>query len=281
MKKETEKKGKKPRKPIVMTEARKIQLAAARAKLANSGKSPQQISRDTRMQVIEWVHCWGYTSSAHIQELLGKTSGSVAQKLANQGWLVATKTESGTPTVIYALSESGLQEAERHSQMLYRYPEIDPYKIDQKLVRHNLLAQKITINAIKSGRFSHFETERMFATAGDKSGVKRPDVIWITKTNLRIGIEVELSAKWSRDLDEFVLGIVNALQDTTEKPAHYGRFIVVSDSQAIINRYKQAMDPDAKLNIWKKNDRKHWVIDKSDPIPDWLIGKIDFKLLEY
>lgn len=34
---------------------------------------------------------------------------------------------------------------------------------------------------------------------GGKLGVKRPDVLWITRGGLRYGIEVELSAKWAMD----------------------------------------------------------------------------------
>jgi len=172
----------------------------------------------------------------------------------------------------------GLQEAERFAPELYRYPESDPYKVNQKLLRHNLLAQKITVEAIRTGLVSSFETERMFAQDGDKSGVKRPDVVLVTTNNLRIGIEVELSAKWSRDLDDFVLGILRALDTSTHK-SHYSRFTVASDSPAIIDRYKKAMVPGARLNIWVKNQRNHWVVDKTISVPDWLIQKVDFKLI--
>lgn len=255
------------------------QLAEARAALAASGKSPRQLGNESRLKVLGWVYCWGYTSSAHIQELLNKTSGGYAQKLLKQGWLASTKTESGTPAVIYTLTESGLQEAERHTSNLLRYPELDPYRINQKLIRHNLLAQEITIQAIRSERISGFETERMFLVDGDKPGAKHPDVVWITKGGLRIGIEVELSAKWARDLDDFVLSIAKALQATTEKPSKYSRFAIVSDSPAIIQRYKQAMAPGARLNIWKKNERSHWTADKAIDVPDWLATKVDFQLL--
>lgn len=274
-------KEKKPRKQIEMTEARRSQLEAARAKLAASGKNPLQIGRDSRLKVLNWIYHWGYTSSANIQRLLDKTSGGVAQNLTKKGWLVAIKTKSGIPEVTYTLAENGLAEAERYAPELYRYPEIDPYRINQDLIRHYLLAQKITIDAIKSGRIFDYETERMFAVEGDKPGVKRPDIIWITKTSLRIGVEIELSAKWARDLDEFVHGIKKALQATAEKPAQYSRFIIISDSRAIIERYKKAMSPGATLNIWKKNERKCWAVDRTIVVPDWLITKVDFQLLEH
>jgi hypothetical protein len=101
----------------------------------------------------------------------------------------------------------------------------------------------------------------------------------MTKAGLTIGAEVELSAKWARDLDMFTLGIVRALQPSGDKPARYNRFAIISDSPAIINRYRAAMQPGAALYLWKKDQRGHWVIDKTIKVPDWLISKIDFHLI--
>lgn len=256
------------------------QLAAARAALAESGKSSRQIGRESKLKIADWIYRWGYSSSSLVQDLLGKTSGGYAQKLVKQGWLKATKTESGAPAVFYTLSELGLQEAERHASGLYPYTESDPYRINQQLLRHNLLTQKFTVNALTSGAIGGFETERMFIREGDKSGIKHPDVVWITTSGLRIGIEMELSAKWHRDLDQFVYAIAKALQSTEEKPAQFSRFIIVSDSPAIIDRYKKSMQPGATLNIWQKDERKHWIVKKAITVPTWLIEKIDFQLIE-
>lgn len=256
------------------------QLAEARAVLATSGKSSRQLGNESRMKVVDWIYAWGYTSSSIIQEWLGKTSGGYAQKLVKQGWLTATKTESGIPATFYTLTELGLQEAERHAPELYRYPESDPYKVNQQLIRHNLLAQQITVNGLKSGAITSFQSERMFAGDGDKSGIKHPDVVWVATCIQRIGVEVELSAKWARDLDEFALMIIKALQTSNGKPAQYSRFLIVSDSPAIIERYRKAIVPEATLNIWKKNKRNHWVIDKTTNVPAWLSEKVDFQLIE-
>jgi hypothetical protein len=257
----------------------KSQLAAARAVLAATGKNPHQLGVESRLKVIEWIYRWGYTSATIVQLLLGRTSAGYAQKLARQCWLVATKTKTGIPNLFFTLSEQGRQEAERHSITLYRYSEIDPYKVNQQQIRHYLIAQSSTINALNAGVITGYETERMFSGEGDKSGVKRPDIVWVTKAGLRIGGEIELSAKWARDLDDFVLGIARALQSGGDKPAQYNRFVIVSDSPAIINRYRAAMQPGATLSMWKKDQRGHWVIDKTTKVPDWLFGKIDFHLI--
>lgn len=256
-----------------------IQLAKARKVLAETGKSPRQIGIESRQTVLDWVYRWGYTSSSLIQFLLGRTSGGFAQKLARQGWLIATKTVSGTPSAFYTLTEQGLQEAERFSSALYRYPEVDLYRVNQLQIRHYLIAQYATLNGLHAGSLTCYETERMFSLTGDKFGVKRPDIVWHTQAGIKIAVEIELSAKWERILDGFVLGIARALQSTENKSASYSRFAIISDSRAIIERYRAAMQPGADLSIWEKNQRGHWAIDKTIQVPNWLINKIDFQLI--
>src|SRR5450759_4899907 len=59
------------------------QLAAARAALAASGKSPRRLGEESRLKVIEWIYRWGYTSATIVQLLIGRTSAGYAQKLAH------------------------------------------------------------------------------------------------------------------------------------------------------------------------------------------------------
>ena len=255
------------------------QLAAARAVLAATGKSPRQIGEEARLAVIRWIYRWGYSSATSIQQLLGRTAAGYTQKLARQGWLQVVNTESGTPKCYFTLSELGLQEAERHAEVLLRYPEIDPYRINQKLIRHNLIAQHVTIDSMRAGFTIDYRTERMINQAGNKSGEKIPDVVWITTSGLPTGVEVELSAKWERDLDQFVLGVIQALISENDKPARYDRFAIITDSPAIKKRYSNAFQPGAVLPIWQKDTRQHWVIEKTAKVPGWVITKVDFYLL--
>ncbi len=258
----------------------KNQLAAARSIIAATGKSPRQIGEESLRKILEWEYKWGYSSSALGQLLLDRTSGGYMQKLTKKNWLTSTRTKSGAPAAYYTLSELGLQEAERHSDTLFKYIEIDQYKVDQSKIRHYLIAQQATIQALKSGLIVDYETERMFQKDGDKLGIKRPDIVWITPGGLRYGVEVELSAKWEKDLDMFIIGILRALQSGGNDKLGYSRFIIFSDSGAIIRRYTAAMQPSAPLSLWKKNERGHWAIERTVKVPDWLINKVDFKLIE-
>ena len=262
------------------TDKLNAQLAAARAVIAATGKSPRELGNESRQKILEWLYQWGYTSSSVGQLLLNRTAGGYLQKLAKQNWLVSTKTKSGVPLAYFTLSQLGLQESERHAIALSKYVEIDPYKVDQLKIRHYLIAQTTTINALKTGFITDYETERMFGKNGDKLGVKRPDVLWITQGGLRYGIEVELSAKWAMDLDDFILGIARALQSSETEVQGYSRFVIISDSAAIIRRYSAAMQPGQPISVWEKNGRGHWVIEKTIKVPDWLISKVDFQLIE-
>jgi len=256
------------------------QLAAARASLAEKGKSPREIGHESLLKVIQWIYRWGYTTSSIIQVIVNRTSGGYANKLTNQGWLVYTKTSSGTPAGFYTLSEKGLAEAERHTQLLYNYQEINPYRVDQLQIRHNILAQSASLNGLKAGTIISYESERMLAAEGDKFSKKRPDVAWATKSQLRIAIEIELTAKWGQKLDEFILRIAAGLSSAEGKTGNYDRFMIASDSPAIISRYKDAVKPGAVVSTWKKSPRNHWVQDKTEPVPDWLASKIDFYLIK-
>lgn len=245
------------------------------------GESPRARGERKRRRVLEWVYRWGYSSAEILRQVAGQQAKGYATGLVKKGWLVETKTESGSPRHYYTLSERGQQEAERLSDRLHRYPEADPYRVNQQQIRHYLLAQQSTWNALTAQVISDYETERMFDERGDKAGDKRPDVVWRLATGKEVGVEIELSAKWDRRLNEFVLGICRALQARgIDSPARYQRFVIVTDSPAIARRYKTAMQPGAELPIWKKNNRAHWEIEKVVQVPSWLIEHVDFSLLE-
>jgi len=53
----------------------------------------------------------------------------------------------------------------------------------------------------------------------------------------------------------------------------------VTDSPAIKTRYEAAIKPGTDVKQWKKNKRNHWMVDKTYPVPDWLVEKINITLL--
>lgn len=248
------------------------QLRIAREKLKGIGKSPTELGKANRLKVLDLIYKWGCTSPSIVQNFLEITKGGYLQKLSEQRLLKKVKTESGNPQFIYTLTETGLADAERHALTQIRYAEIDPYRINQQLLRHNLLAQAITVNSLMAGAIDDYLSERMISIQ-DASGQKRVDAVWI-KAGIHIGVEIELSKKWERDLDDFVLKIITAIQ--SEK---YSQFIIFSDSPAIIAGYSSAMKAGSPLKIWKKDQKGFWKVEKIDVVPDWLLNKVSFQLI--
>lgn len=249
------------------------QLRIARAKLKERGLSPTKLDKINRLKTLDLIYKWGYTSSNIVQNLLGVTKGGYLQKLAEQGYLKSARIEAvraDLPKAIYTLTSLGLEEAERHAHQHIRYIEINGFKQDK--IRHNLLAQQVTINAMNEGVIDDYLSERMLATK-DTSGKKRVDVAW-SKADINIGVEIELSKKWERDLDDFVLKIITAIQS-----GKYNRFLIFSDSPAIISAYSSAMKAGENLRIWKKDQKLFWRVEKTETIPDWLLTKVLFQLL--
>lgn len=247
-------------------------------------QSPHARGEQKRRACIDWLYRWGYSSGPVLTRVSGAQQ-AIAGKLVKAKLVVATRTEAGgvtkgTPAFYYTLTESGQEEAERLTEQLLRCPEVeDRYRVNQQQLRHYLMAQMATINALDSNTVVSYETERQIDEAGDKIGIKRPDVVWTLPAGKKIGIEVELSAKWDRKLDDFILGIARSLKINEVGLTRFERVTVVTDSPAIEKRYKAAMQPGQTMHIWKKNDRQHWTVEKSVQVPEWLIERVDFVLL--
>lgn len=258
---------------------RNAQLADARAALAATGMSPRELAHENRADILHWLFRWGISSVSILNSVLEKNAGRIVNRLVDRGWLHSTKTQSGIPASFVTLTELGLAEATRHAEKQVPYPELDPSRVKQHLLRHNLLVQRLTSDAWDLEEISGFETEREISTAGDKPGIKRPDAVWFTKDG-RAAIEVELSGKWERDLDQFILGIVMALIETENRPRRFDRFIIFSDTPAILKRYKTAMSAGSSLNIWKKNTRGRWYVDETKSVPAWLLQRVEFRAIK-
>ncbi len=256
----------------------KLKKKPPRAKDFMGGQSPHERSIQKRQTVLTWIYRWGYSSAEIIRQVVGQTAGGYAKKLESRGLLIATRTESGIPRAIFTLTESGHQEAERLANDLAPYPELDPYRVNQQQIRHNLLAQQATIQELASGNAYDYSTERLVVLDGDKPGQKRPDAMWLALDGRKTAVEVELTAKWERRLDEFVLAVTVGL-DPQNGP-HYNEFVVITDSPAIERRYRAAMQPGATVTVWRKNGRAHWVAKDKFTIPHFLSQGVRFVLLQ-
>jgi len=254
-------------------------LAEQRAELKAQGKTTRQLGRDRIYFALDWVYRWGWSSPSVIDMTTGASRRGLCAKLVRAGLMIETKTAAGKiledlPSKIVTLSDDGLAYVEKQKddkELLY-YP-LNPYRVNQSLLRHDLLSQKATLKNLREGKIQAFRTPRELASKS-QANAKQTDVLWLTKEGRRIAVEVELSAKFGRKLDDFVWSIVLGLSQVGDRAPLFETCILVSDSDAIIKRYRAAFRPGATVQRWIKNNQSHWKIDKTLKVPEYIQGKM-------
>ena len=275
---------KRPKRPLTpeQRDALAARLTQAREDLRASGNTPTSArhrGKDKMRSALDWVYRWGWSSPGVVDILSGAQRRGLCAKLVKSGLLVETKTAAGAileniPSKIVTLSERGITEAERFRESLLNY-DTNPYKVNQALLRHDVTAQKATANSLVRGKIKDFATPRELAAKSDRD-LKQPDVLWIMPDNRRMAIEVELTAKFERKLDEFVLRIIISLQSNNEKQPRFHQCTIVTDSDAILKRYKAAFTHNHKVSRWKKDSQSKWKIEQTWDVPDWVKGKMSW-----
>lgn len=255
--------------------------AAARAVLAErlAGKSPRARGEEKMHAALIWVYRWGWSTIAIVDQIGGNVSNGLASRLVKGGLLARTRTESagnvkGVPQWILTLTELGQQEVERVIAELQPY-ELDPYRIRQDLLRHDAIAQAATARNLKAGVITGYLTERQMAQQS-QAGIKQPDVLWQLSGDTRMAVEIELSGKWDRHLDQFVSSSLRGLHERTR----FDQLAIVSDSPAIIRRYAAAFTPGAKFSVWKKDEQRRWHRTGIDSVPQWIEGRLTCQLID-
>lgn len=266
-----------------MTPEALAHLAKARESLV--GSNPRAVGARKTELALDWVYRWGWSCPSILDLVTSGTRSGLSARLVRQKLVTSTKTESGggakgVPTQMLTLTSLGLDQVERMREDLIQY-EIDPYRIDQSKLRHDFLAQKATVNSMNAKTISDFKTPYELAAKSEK-GMKQPDVLWVRPDGQRMGIEVELSAKWDRKLDQFILGCVLSLRKDPNNPRinEVDSIALVSDSKAILKRYSEAFKPGSALPIWEKNERGFWSQQKVTQVPSSIQGKILCTFLE-
>lgn len=254
----------------VMTDAAQ-RLAQARQRLAERGVSPRKVGKDRAIAALDWVYRWGWSTPAVIDALTGAKRRGLCAKLVQAGLLAETKTAAGAilhdmPQKIVTLTDAGVAEIERRRVDDLMDYSTNPYKVNQALIRHDLLVQKATQRSMQSGGIKGFLTPRELNRKSSADS-KQPDALWIMPDNRRAGIEIELTAKFDRRLDEFVWRI---WQSMTEQNRAMDLCIIVSDSPAILARYKKAFAAGQTVRTWRKDQQSKWHVDRTYQVPPWL-----------
>ena len=240
-----------------------------------NGKAPRTRGKENTIAVAKFIYRFGYSNAETLKDVIDVETDGWFRSAWNRGDFAGVKTAGGE---LLVLTEQTLRLAEYHAERLVPYPELDGAKINLSQVRHNLFAQNVTLRAMRGGSLAAYQTEREIAL-GDARGIKRPDVVWISKTGLRMAIEIELTSKWARHFDDFVAGIVAALDESSDVAA-YDRFVIITDSKALLTRYQESMSAGQPLHVWRKDGAGKWSIVKKTKIPAWISERVSFRLLE-
>lgn len=260
----------------------KMQTARA---AALTHQSPRARGQEKVLLALRWIYRWGWSSPSLVEKVAKDNRNGLIGRLVKQGLVNKTPVAAGglrdVPVSILTLTEAGVAQVEKciqHENDLLPY-NLNPLRIPAATLRHDLLAQRVTAKAFIAEKIIGFLTPSELQRRSEK-GTKQPDAVWL-KDGLRMALEVELSAKWSRALDQFVAGYVAALSGTTTgEQSRFDQLLLLSDSPAILARYKKAISPGANFGVWQKDDSRHWVQIGTRKVPASVEGKLICKLIE-
>jgi hypothetical protein len=233
-----------------------------------------------RAQALIWVYGWVYSTPAILQLLLRHQGMSWSTSAVAGGWLRKTGVTARERIKVLTLTDMALAWVQARSTVMLKYAELDPHRLSPFTIFHGLLAQRLTVHEARAGRISSYLTERMLA-ARSESGVKQPDVVWVTKAGERVAVEVELTAKWDRRFDEFVLKTIKALTpEEGNERSKVDRVLITTTSPAILNRYRMAFGSGQPYRIWRESSNGKSVKGGLEHVPAWVQDQVHFRLVD-
>ena len=120
------------------------------------------------------------------------------------GWLRKTGVTARERVKVVTLTEKGVSWVEEGESEILKYSETDPHRISPMTIRHNLLAQRVTLRCIRAGEAIYYRTERQEAAKSHRNA-KQPDAVWVTTCGERIGVEIELNSKMGSEISRIRL----------------------------------------------------------------------------
>lgn len=249
-------------------------MLTAAKKMADGGKSPRARGIEKVTEALRWIYIWGWTTSVILGHVTGTVRGiALVKRMEKNGWIKRVPIRIAShfrivPCDVVTITHEGIAEL---TTLLGELPRTtkSPWigRVPKKDLIHDLLVQQLTLEYM--GRipganldpviFQEHGLVKEFLTPlhplVDTGESKKPDAIWGTEDGCTFAVEVELSPKWDRELDQFVAGHLQL--QTKEQNAVWG-LVVFFTSERTAKRYRQAMLPGAQVQPWKwfKEDRK-------------------------
>lgn len=258
--------------------------AALAARLAG-GRNTREIGEEKERLALDWIYRWGWSWPEMIEEVGGSKSNRLAARLEKNKLVTSICPEAGgmrnIPRKLVVLTKLGLSETERFQKTLLPY-ETDPYRIRQTHIKHHVFCQKATMAKIQESKKNldlifKFKTERELAQKSITE-FKQPDISWLLNKD-RIAVEIELTAKWERDLDQFVSYTIDSLtrsknKDGSVNPPRFDFMFLFTDSPAIIERYRKYFKPGSIYYKWGKDQNGKWIKTSEHKVSETLNGRV-------
>lgn len=207
-------------------------------------QSPLARGREKLIATLTWLYCWHATAGPIVRELLGTTQTNYLSELEKKGYVRSLN----APTLLcgraYILTKDGVNAAAAALGRELQYS-VHPSSVAHATLKHDLCVQRACLNVHKRGLTV---APARFLSA-DNDG-KIPDAIVTGPAGERIAVEIELSGKWSRELEQTLASHLRALAN-----GQWEKVVYVSNSQAILERYQNRL----KLEIpeWYKAQNPH------------------------
>ena len=248
---------------IFMSEDNMLSEAAHNGlqKMRTNGLSPLGRAREKQRIALEWIYFWGFSTETILNIITNSHRRGLGEALKARGLVhkipLFTKQNllSNESRSAYSLTEDGLYLAQEYlSRAIFlEYNTSEPMRmIRQQQVQHELLLQKVIASLYSDDSLLRFYSTREMEKRQNEL-YKVPDAVIVHKTPLGIeetAIEIELSAKYRRDLDEFRSGHIFSIENCE---ATWSRVAIVSPNEHLLSHYKSSVKPDTPVQMWHKN----------------------------
>lgn len=264
-------------------------LQKGRRAALEDGLTPQQVGKEKAAMALDWIYRFGWASPTMLDAVSGTERGALAAKLVRKGLLLRERTPSGgsladVPAYVLMLTELGVSEVMRE---IDDEKDVYPYapRYQPALLRHDYIVQRLTQSALAEQKIRRFKPDRLLRLDADGTSAKVPDVEWFWGLR-RVFVEVELSAKFARELDEFIRKTGDQL-DAADKAAKAANssappavVLIVSDSKGLLTRYAKHFAPGATAGVWNRNESGHWIRTGSWEVPAWMSERVLFRHID-
>lgn len=261
------------------------------AKAALQGRTTRQAGRDKDLCALNWIYRWGWSTLGIVDLIASPGRRGVAARLVKRGWLSSHPTTAGVgikgvPLEVVVLTQDGVSEVESDlsESDLIPYSSKPELTIPWHQLRHDCLVQLWTARRLAAKKIKSFSTPREISSQS-LSGIKQPDAIWTISANAKnmsIAVELELTAKKDRELDQTILALLKAVQPEigSALPGPYDAVVLLSHSQAILDRYRRVLSSGAPLTIYERDSSRHWKASGTTKVPDWTKGRFFFEKVD-